>query len=166
MRNTLEQYHAMHSQIDVTRLYLPRKNFGRGLVNITSNYKNAIINLISYRLNSEEQFLKLTSNWQVRRGEKSIHQKTQRYCNEIGCDIQQLAAMRKLPRKITINLHVSTNWRRNSKESIEWAICKISWPTSCRQRAVQPMAKIFYTKKIYRVNNSCHPRTGNLHQTY
>ena len=39
--------------------------------------------------------------WQVTRGEKSIHQKTQRYCDEIGHDIQQLAAMMKLPRKFT-----------------------------------------------------------------
>ena len=83
-------------------MYLPRKNGGRGLINITNHYKNAIINFSSYLLNSEEQVLKLTSNWQVTREEKSIHQKAQRYCDEIGHDIQQLAAMRKLPRKITI----------------------------------------------------------------
>ena len=98
----LQQYHAMHSQSDVTRLYLPRKNGGRRLINITTHYKNAKINFSSYLLNSEEQFLKLTSNWQVTWGEKPIHQKTQRYCDEIGHDIQQLAAMRKLPRKIAI----------------------------------------------------------------
>ena len=83
-------------------MYLPRKNGGRGLINISNHYKNAIINFSSYLLNSEEQVLKLTSNWQVTREEKSIHQKAQRYCDEIGHDIQQLAAMRKLPRKITI----------------------------------------------------------------
>ena len=62
----LQQYYAMHSQSDVTRLYLPR------------------------------------SNWQVTWGEKPVHQKTQRHCDEIGHDIQQLAAMRKLPGKINI----------------------------------------------------------------
>ena len=92
----------MHSQSDVTCLYLPIKSSGRGLINITSDYKNAIVNFSSYLLNSEEQFLKLTSNWQVTRWEKSIHQKAQRYCDEIGHNIQQLTAMRKLPRKITI----------------------------------------------------------------
>ena len=51
------QYQAMHSQSDVTRLYLPRKNGGRGLINITNHYKNAIINFNGYLLNSEEQFL-------------------------------------------------------------------------------------------------------------
>ena len=53
-RKMLQQYHAMHSQSDVTRLYLPRKNGGRELINITTHYKNAIINFSSYLLNSEE----------------------------------------------------------------------------------------------------------------
>ena len=101
-RKMLLQYHAMHNQSDVTRLYLPRKNGDRGLINMTNHYNNAIINFSSCLLNSEEQFLKLTSNWQITRGEKPIHQKAQRYCDEIGHDIQQLAAMRKLPRKIAI----------------------------------------------------------------
>ena len=80
----------------------PEKNGGRGLINITNHYKNGIINFSSYLLNFEEQFLKLTSYWQVTRGEKSIHQKGQRYCDETGHDIQQLAAMKKLPRKSII----------------------------------------------------------------
>ena len=68
----------------------------------TSPTTTAIIKCSSYLLNSKKQFLKLTSNWQVTRGEKSIHEKVQQYCDEIGHDIQQLAAMRKLPKKITI----------------------------------------------------------------
>ena len=98
----LQQYHAMHSQSDVTRLYLPRNNGGRGLINITNHYKNVIINFRTYLLNSEEQFLKLTTNWQVTCGEKFMHQKAQQYCDETGHDIQQLATMRKLLWKITI----------------------------------------------------------------
>ena len=50
-RKMLQQYHAMHSQSDVTRLYLPRKNGRRGLINITNHCKNAIINFSSYLLN-------------------------------------------------------------------------------------------------------------------
>ena len=64
-RKMLQQYHAMHSQGDVTRLYLPRKNGGRGLISITNHCKNTIINFSNYLLNSEEQLLKLASNWQV-----------------------------------------------------------------------------------------------------
>ena len=112
------QHQAMHSQSDVTRLYLPRKNGGRGLINITNHYKSAITNFSSYLLNSEEQFFKLTSNWQVNWGEKSIHQKAQPYYDEIGHDIQQLPAMRKLPWKFTIKSARINKWRRNSKERI------------------------------------------------
>ena len=39
-------YRERRSQNDVTRLYLPRKNGVRGLVNTTNHYKNAIINLV------------------------------------------------------------------------------------------------------------------------
>ena len=45
-RKMLQQYYAMHSQNDVTRLYLPRKNGVRGLINTTNHHKNAIINLV------------------------------------------------------------------------------------------------------------------------
>ena len=80
----LQQYHAMHNRSDVTQLYLSRKNGGSGLINITNHYKNVIINFSNYLLIYEEQLLKLTSNWQVTWGRKSIHQKEQQYCDEIG----------------------------------------------------------------------------------
>ena len=124
-RKMLQQYHAMHSQSDVTRLYLLRKNGGRGLINITNHYRNAIINFSSSILNSEEQFLKLTSNWQVTRGEKSIHQKAQRYFDEIGHDIQQLAAMKKLTRKNTIKFARINKLEAELKTKNTWTICKI-----------------------------------------
>ena len=70
----LQQYHAMHGQSEVNQFYLPKKNGGRELIN---HYKSAIINFNSYYLNSKEQSLKLTTNWQVTQGKKSIHQKAQ-----------------------------------------------------------------------------------------
>ena len=124
-RKMLQQYHAMHSQSDVTRLYLLRKNGGRGLINFTNHYRNAIINFSSSILNSEEQFLKLTSNWQVTRGEKSIHQKAQRYFHEIVHDIQQLAAMKKLTRKNTIKFARINKLEAELKTKNTWTICKI-----------------------------------------
>ena len=39
------------------------------------------------------------------------------------------------------------------KKEYAWATCKIPWPTLCRQRAIQPMARIFCPKRIYRVRN-------------
>ena len=37
----MQQYHVMHSQSDLTPLYILRKNGGRGLINITNHYNNA-----------------------------------------------------------------------------------------------------------------------------
>ena len=35
-RKMLQQYHAIHRQSDATRLYLPRKNDGGRIINITN----------------------------------------------------------------------------------------------------------------------------------
>ena len=70
-RKLLQQHHMMHIQSDVTQLYLPRRNGGRGLINICDDYKNAIINFDTYLLNSEEDLLKMASDLQTSRGEKT-----------------------------------------------------------------------------------------------
>ena len=59
MGKMLQQYYVMHSQSCLTQLYLLRKNGG---THTTNHYKNAVIDFRSYLSNSEEQFLKLTSN--------------------------------------------------------------------------------------------------------
>ena len=73
----------------------------------------------------------------------------------------------KLPWKFTIKSACINKLDAELKRmNMHGQFCKIPWPTSCRQRAIQPMAKTFYPKKIYRVNNSCHPKTDNLHQMH
>ena len=39
-RKVLKKYHLLNNNSDVTRLYLPRRDGGRGLVNITHQYKS------------------------------------------------------------------------------------------------------------------------------
>ena len=98
-RKLLQQHHMMHIQSDVTRLYLPRRNGGRGLINICDHYKNAIINFDTYLLNSEEDLLKMASDWQTSRGEKSIHQKAARYCGDFDENLETLATLTTYQRK-------------------------------------------------------------------
>ena len=117
-RKMLQQYHAMHSQSEVTRLYLPRKTGGRGLINITNPYKNAIINFSSYLLNSEEQFLKLTSNWQVTRGEKSIRRRHSDIVMKLVMIFINWLPWGNGRGNSPSNPRASTNWRPNSKERI------------------------------------------------
>ena len=61
-----------------------------------------IINFGSCHLNSEEQFMKVTSNLNVTLQKKVMNQKAHQYCDKIGHETQQLAAMRKLLWKFTI----------------------------------------------------------------
>ena len=89
----------MHIQSDVTWLYIPRRKGSRGLINICEHYKNAIINFGAYLLNSEEDLLKMTSDWQTTRGDKSIHTKVVRYCGEVDEDLNHLVTLTKLQRK-------------------------------------------------------------------
>ncbi|XP_066930545.1 uncharacterized protein [Clytia hemisphaerica] len=74
-RIILQQYHLMHHQSDILRIYLPRKSGGRGLINITNHYKKTIINFSHYLQNTNEPLLRAVSNWQLTRGQKSIHAK-------------------------------------------------------------------------------------------
>lgn len=101
-RKMLQNYQTMHNQSDINRLYLPRRNGGRGLINITNHYKNAIINFCIYLLQSDEKLLQLVSDWQLTRGEKSIHIKSQNYCAELGIELEAIKEIPKQQRKANI----------------------------------------------------------------
>ena len=98
-RKVLQTYHAMHKQSDITRLYIPRKNGGRGLINVVNHFKNAIINFSSYLLSTNELYLNLVSDWQFTRGAKSIHHMAELYSRELDLDIQELSILSKQQRK-------------------------------------------------------------------
>jgi len=102
-RKVLQTYHAMHHQSDVARLYLPRKNGGRGLINIVDHFKNSIINFSSYLLSSDELYLSLVSDSQLTRGSKSIHAMAQSFSQELDLEIQELSILQKQQRKSRIN---------------------------------------------------------------
>ena len=94
-RKLLQYKKALHKQSSVDRLYLPRKEGGRGLVNITSLYKRTIINTYHYLCNTNEPLLKATLKWSQTRGQKSIKTKAIIYCNEVNEDINQLLRLPK-----------------------------------------------------------------------
>ena len=98
-RKLLQQYHFMYIQSHITRLNIPRRNGGRGLINICEHYKKAIINFDAYLLNSEEDLLKMASDWQMTHGDKYIHTKAVCYCGEVDEDLNHLVTLTKLQRK-------------------------------------------------------------------
>ena len=82
-RNVLRKNHMLHNISDVDRLYVSRKNGGRGLLNITDLYKSQIITYCQYLQQSTEKLMLLVSTWQSERGTKSIHQKALQYMQEL-----------------------------------------------------------------------------------
>ena len=94
-RNILKTSHVIHNKSDVTRLYLPRSNGGRGLINILDQYKKCIINTSHYINNNKERLIKVFNTWDIKRGEKSINVKAKKYANEIGLNITELFNMTK-----------------------------------------------------------------------
>ena len=94
-RKLIQQYHLMHHQSDIIRLYLPRKSGGRGLINITNHYKRTIINFSQYLLNTNEPLLQTVSNYQPTLGDKSIHSKAQAYYTELNLDYNQIQTISK-----------------------------------------------------------------------
>lgn len=94
-RKLLQQYHLMHHQSDIIRLYLPRKSGGRGLINITNHYKRTIINFSQYLLNTNEPLLQTVSNYQHTLGDKSVHSKARAYYTELNLDYNQIQTISK-----------------------------------------------------------------------
>ena len=94
-RTLLQLHHIMHHQSDIIRIYMPRKSGGRGLINITNQYKKTIINFSQYLLNTDEPLLQTVSNWQLTRGERSIHTKARKYLNELNLDQDQMQILSK-----------------------------------------------------------------------
>ena len=88
-RNILRQHHMLHLNSDVDRVYISRKQGGRGLLNITDLYKNQIIQYSRYLNNSTERLMILVSTSQTSRGSKSIHQKAETYLRELNIDEEQ-----------------------------------------------------------------------------
>jgi len=63
-RNMLKMYKMHHPNADIDRLYIKRKEGGRGLVQIEAAYKAEIINIAEY-LNTnykEDQFVNIVKN--------------------------------------------------------------------------------------------------------
>jgi len=110
-RNILKKCHLLHINSDVDRMYISRKNGGRGLLNITDLYKNQAIAYSHYLSNSTDPLTQLASTWQNERGAKSIHHKATKYMEELTMDQNQFTTLTKTQLKTTIKT------RRSEKKS-------------------------------------------------
>ena len=85
----------MHNKSNILRIYIPRREGGQGLINVTNQYKKSIINTAYYINNSNERLIKIVNIWDKERGEKSLNKKATKYTNEIGLKRNKLFSLKK-----------------------------------------------------------------------
>ena len=91
----------------MARLYISRKNGGRGLLNITDLYKSQTIAYSFYLTKSIDPLTQLASTWQNERGAKSIHQKATKYMEELAIDQDQFNNSTKTQLKTSVKINRS-----------------------------------------------------------
>ena len=114
-RKLLKKYHLLHENSDITRLYLTRKLGGRGLTNVTDQYKNQVIQYSCYLRNTGDILLNLVSTWQTTRRAKSIHERANSYCDQLQLDVNEIATKTKEQRKNEIKTKRNTQKRNELK---------------------------------------------------
>ena len=103
-RKVLKRNKFLNNHSDNHRIYLPRKQGGRGLLSITDQYKKAMINMSIYLNNTNERLLELVKNWTKARKNKSIIKKANVYCEENNMNYDELKTQEKNSRKLNLKM--------------------------------------------------------------
>ena len=101
-RTLLKAYHVFHNKSNVDKLYLPRKDGGRGLLSVWKQFQKAIINIAYYLTKSELLFPRVFLEWDSSRRESSVIRKAERYANDIGLEFVDIVELNKLECKTRV----------------------------------------------------------------
>ena len=80
-----------HPKSDVNRLYLPRKEGGRGLVQLELSLKTSIIAMDTYLNNTKDWMLKLVKKHEQNKRMYSITTDAKKYFNEINLSTDNIS---------------------------------------------------------------------------
>ena len=108
-RKLLKKFHILHNKSDIHRLYIPRRESGRGLLSALIQYKKAIISIAHYLANSRERLICTLVEWNNTRGAKSLIRKAETYSREVGLDFQQLKNKDKATSKTDVKNGIQAN---------------------------------------------------------
>ena len=95
-RTLLKTYHVFHNKSNVAKLYLPRKDGGRGLPSIWKQFQKSIINIAHYLTKSVLLFPRAFLEWNSSRGESSVFHKAEAYANDIGLEFVDIVELNKV----------------------------------------------------------------------
>ena len=86
LRKQLTIGRAHHPKADVDRLYLPRKEGGRGLINLELTYKTTTIGMEHYLKTTNDRYLKLVYQHEKSKKLHSVAKESQRYQQNMDLD--------------------------------------------------------------------------------
>lgn len=78
-RKLLSKYKMHHPKADVDRLYIPRKEGGRGLIQLELSYKTTTIGLLTYMETTNDWMIKLVKQHENRKKKYSIIKEGSKY---------------------------------------------------------------------------------------
>ena len=115
-RNLLKRHHMIHNNSNVIRIYLQRKEGGRGLLNLKQQYKKTIIKFKIYLNQTRSTLLKLASEWDNKRESKSLQKKAENYCKEKNINLPEIQNNEKPSIRRIINKSFQTINKTKLKE--------------------------------------------------
>ena len=81
--------HSMHHlKADIHRLYLPRRNGGRGLTQLKLSYKTSTTGLFRYLNLSDKWMLELALKHEKEKGSHSVIKEAREFVREIDLDLE------------------------------------------------------------------------------
>ena len=100
---TMHKMH--HPKADVDRMYLPRKEGRRGLVQLECTYETSTIGLYKYLTNAKDQLLKKVHRYDINKKLYSIHKEPLKFTQELklqtdDVEIQETVPITKIVREL------------------------------------------------------------------
>ena len=135
----------LHPKADVERLYIPRKDGGRGLIDVETAFKTKTIVLDHYLKHKEGQYPKQVLEHERSKAKNSISKNATKFKMEVTMpEIEnredKSASENAKALKHVFKSKMKSNERRKvEKQSIAWPVSKDPREASCRHSHYQQM---------------------------
>ena len=136
-RKLLNMQKMLHPKADVDGLYIPRKDGGRGLINVETAFKTATIGLDHYLKHKEGQYPKQVLQHEQSKAKNSITKNANRFKRELTMPETESREDKSASENAKALKHLFKF--KMEKQSIAWPVSKAPREASCRQSHHQQM---------------------------
>ena len=130
----------LHPKADVGRLYIPRKDGGRGLIDVETTFKTATRGLDHYLKHKEGQYPKQVLDHKRSKAKNSISKNATKFKREVTMpEIENREDKSASENAKALNQYEVNERREVEKQSIAWPVSKDPREASCRHSHHQQM---------------------------